>query len=56
MAKLVSLSNELRESIAGIAKENAAIAETTKHLASVSRDGKEAVSGLRVILESRQKA
>jgi methyl-accepting chemotaxis protein len=56
MAELVSLSNELRESIAGIAKENAAIAETTKHLASVSRDGKEAVSGLRLILESRQKA
>ena len=55
MAELVALSNELRESIAGIARENAAIADTTKRLATVSRDGKEAVSGLRLLLASRRK-
>lgn len=55
MAELVALSNELRESIAGIARENAAIADTTKRLATVSRDGKDAVSGLRLLLESRRK-
>ena len=54
MTELVSISDELGQSIGGIARENAQIADTIKRLAAVSRDGKEAVSGLRRLLESRE--
>lgn len=53
MTELVALSADLRTSIAGIAAENAAIAESIRRLALVSRDGKEAALGLRQLLEAK---
>ncbi len=53
MSELVSISDGLRQSIGGIARENARIAGTIKRLAEASRDGKEAVAGLRRLLETR---
>lgn len=54
MSELVSISDELGQSIVGIARENAEIADAIKRLAAVSRDGKEAVTGLRRLLDARE--
>jgi methyl-accepting chemotaxis protein len=56
LAELVSISDELRSSIGGVAAENAAIAESVRKLAKVSHDGKEAALGLRNMLETRRTA
>ncbi|MFA6504511.1 MAG: methyl-accepting chemotaxis protein [Treponemataceae bacterium] len=56
MTELVALSDDLRTSIAGIVTENAAIAESIRRLALVSKDGKEAALGLHELLVSRRGA
>ncbi len=56
MAELAALSDDLRVAISGIVAENAAIAESIRRLALVSRDGKQASRGLRELLDSRRGA
>jgi len=56
MAELAALSDDLRVAISGIVAENAAIAESIRRLALVSRDGKQASVGLRELLDSRRGA
>lgn len=53
ISDLASFASELQESIVGIVEENAAIAESMRRLALISRDGKDAALGLRRMLERR---
>jgi hypothetical protein len=53
MNELVALSADLRTAVSGMAAENAAIAESIRRLASVSRDGRNAALGLRQLLETK---
>jgi methyl-accepting chemotaxis protein len=56
MEELALVSKELRTAIDSIAKENSAIAETMRRLATVSGDGKEAALALGRLLESGAEA
>jgi len=56
MTELASVSRELRSAIDGIARENSAIAETMSRLASVSGDGKEAATALKLLIDSSSTA